>query len=604
MCTVPRMSVPDLSKQPRLYVPGLDALRGLAVIIGWLYHTHLGPFGAGYMFVDMFGVLSGYLISSLLLKELEATGRIRIKLFYIRRARRLLPALVLTVCGVVLYSFVTDPNLLGDLRGEVVAILLYMYNWYILAAGKGYFYEYSTMPLRHMWTLSIEEQFYIILPAVFLLLFVKLKVKSSKVPYFMILLAIGSAILSAWLYFNAGVGATGDMFRGNISVLGADLDRMMTVYMSTFTRAGGFLVGVALSFWWRPELLVDTSPKFNKIVDVIGLSSISLIILLTNVQLFTENVFAVGLGGGSAGLWLLCVGAIVGFTRVESRLTQRIAANKCFVWLGVRAYGLYLFTWPVAQFYRKVPFKTLDFWYFLVSGAATLVVADLSYRYFENPIRKYGLKMWLTNSFSAKYAKLAGGGMCAVLLGVAVILVTAEPTVNSIEQGVAAGSTGVAVVESTYRAVVVGDSTVLAVSDALAARGIATDAERGRGSTEIFTIAKSILDDKQADMFVIHAGNFGDFTQNELREHMASLADARLIVLVTVARYDWSELYEINSIILSVAKEYPNTVVFDWYGATQSTKGLLEYDGVHMTEAGKELYATAVANILEKYQYR
>ena len=194
--------------------------------------------------------------------------------------------------------------------------------------------------------------------------------------------------------------------------------------------------------------------------------------------------------------------------------------------------------------------------------------------------------------------------MCAVLLGVAVILVTAEPTVNSIEQGVAAGSTGVAVVESTYRAVVVGDSTVLAVSDALAARGIATDAERGRGSTEIFTIAKIILDDKQADMFVIHAGNFGDFTQSELREHMASLADARLIVLVTVARYDWSELYEINSIILSVAKEYPNTVVFDWYGATQSTKGLLEYDGVHMTEAGKELYATAVANILEKYQYR
>lgn len=596
------MSSTDLSKQPRLYVPGLDALRGLAVVIGWLYHTHLGPFGAGYMFVDMFGVLSGYLISSLLLKELAVTGRINIKLFYIRRARRLLPALILTICGVVLYSFVADPNLLGDLRGEVVAILLYVYNWYILVAGKGYFYEYSTMPLRHVWTLSIEEQFYIILPAVFLMLFVKFKVKSSKVPYFAILLAVGSAILGAWLYFDAGSDATGDMFRGNLSVLGTDLDRMMTVYMSTFTRAGGFLVGVALSFWWRPERLVDTSPKFNRAVDAVGLSSITLILLLTNIQLFTKNVFAIGLGGGAAGLWLLCVGAIIGFTRVESRLTQRIAVNKCFVWLGVRAYGLYLFTWPVAQFYRKVPFKTIDFWYFLVSGAVTLVVADLSYRYFENPIRKYGLKLWLTTSFSVKYAKLVGGGLCAVLLGVAAILVTAEPTVNTIEQGVVAGSTGVAVAESAYRVVAIGDSTALAASDALARRGIETDAERGRGSTEMFTIAKIILDAKQADTFIIHAGNFGDFTQNKLRGHMASISDARLIVLVTVARYGWTELDEINSIIRSVAKEYPNTVVFDWYDETKKNEGLLEYDGVHMTETGKELYADALANILENYQ--
>ncbi len=596
------MASTDLNKQPRLYVPGLDAIRGLAVIIGWFYHTHVGPFGAGYMFVDMFGVLSGYLISGLLLKELAATERIDIKLFYIRRARRLLPVLILTVCGVVLYSFVADPNLLGDLRGEVVAILLYVYNWYILAFGKGYFYEYSTMPLRHMWTLSIEEQFYIILPAVFILLFVKFKIKKSKVPYFATLLAVGSAILGAWLYFGAGENATGDMFRGNLSVLGANVDRMMTVYMSTFTRAGGFLVGVALSFWWRPERLVNTSPRFNKVVDAIGVCSMLLIFLLTNIQLFTNNVFAVGLGGGTAGLWLLCVGAIIGFTRVESRMTQILFVNKYFVWLGVRAYGIYLFTWPVVQFYRKVPFASLDFWYFMVSGTACLVAADLSYRYFESPIRKYGLRLWLTTSFPAKYAKIVGGGLCAVLLLVTVILVTAKPTVNRIEQGVVAGSTGVAVAESEYRVIAVGDSTVLAAKDALARRGIETDAERGRRSTEMFSIAKTILDGKQADTIVIHAGNFGDFTQSELREHMSGISEARLVVLVTVARYYWNELDKINGIIRSVAKEYPNTVVFDWYDETQRNKGLLEYDGVHMTKAGKELYADALANILENYQ--
>lgn len=600
------MNVAASSKEPRIHMPGLDAIRGLAVIVGYLYHTHLGPFGAGYLFVDMFGVLSGYLISSFLLRELTTTGRIDIKLFYARRARRLLPAMVLTICGVVLYSFVFDPNLLGDLRGEVVAILLYVYNWYILATGKGYFYEYSTMPLRHMWTLSIEEQFYIILPAVFLLLFVKLKIKKSKVPYVLLLLAAGSALLSAWLYFDVRAGddtPIGDLYRGTLSWWGGDLDRMMTVYMSTFTRAGGFLVGVALSFWWRPERLGGRSPMFDKVIDVIGLLSMLLIMLMTNAQLFTKNVFAVGLGGGVAVLWLLCTGAIIGFTRVESRMCRTVFAGRWLVWLGVRAYGIYLLSWPVAQFYRKVSFKSLDLWYFIVSTIIVVIVADLSYRYFENPIRKHGIKAWLADSFPAKYTKLAGGCMCAVLLGVVTILLTADPTVDKIAQGVAAGNTGtVTLAPAEYSVVALGDSTVLGATDLLAARGIDVDAERGRGSAEIFAIAKTILDAKETDTFVLHAGNFGDFTQNELRTYLTDLSEARLIVMVTIARDNWNELDEINAIILSVAKEYPNVKVFDWYGATRQNKELLEYDGVHMTVAGKELYAERLDAILESHR--
>jgi len=584
-------------------VRGLDAIRGIAVIVAWLYHTHLGPFGIGYTFVDIFGVLSGYLIAGLLLREIATTGRINMRMFYLRRARRLLPALTLAVCGVVLYAFVAEPNLLGDLRGEVVAVLLYMQNWYILLTGRGYFHEYSTMPLRHMWTLSLEEQFYIILPAAFVLFIVKFKAKIHRIPYYVSALALLSAAASAWVYFDTGDVAVSDMYRGTIPLLGREVDRLMAVYMSTFTRAGGFLVGVALAFWWKPDQLVNTSRRFDKVVDLIGVSSMALILALTNANLVIGDTFTFGLGGGVVGLWILCAGAIIGFTRKESRLTHRIFVNRWLVWLGIRAYGLYLLAWPVAQFYRKVPFKTLDLWYFVVSSTIVIVVADLSYRYFENPVRRHGFKAWFTTSFPPRYRKVVGAGFCALFLGVAAVLITAKPTVNLIEQNVQAGNTGEPVVESTYTVVVLGDSTVLSLTDALARRGMDTDAERSRGSAEMFAIAKTLVDAGQTDVVVVHAGNFGDFTKDELDDYMVGLKKARMIVLVTVARYNWNDLDKTNDLIRGAAAEHPNTVLFDWYDLTLRDDELIEYDGVHMTEKGKETYAQELAKLVaDKYR--
>ena len=599
--TVLTMDTRISEKIPRMHTPGLDALRGIAVIIGWLYHTHLGPFGSGFLFVDVFGVLSGYLITSLLLREIMFTDSINLKQFYLRRSRRLAPALLLTICAVVLYSFVMEPNILGDLRLEIVAILFYVYNWYILVSGGGYFHEYSIMPLRHTWTLSIEEQFYIILPLVLLVTLVKLKLKSKLFPYFLVVLATLSAALSAFLYFKTSGTNVTDMLRGDVYLFNRKLDRMMTVYMSTFTRAGGFLVGTSLAFWWKPDFMREKSARFNKTVDFIGVSSIALILVATNVQIFTKNVFAISLGGGVAVVWLLCVGGIIGLTRIESRWTQTIFVNKYLTWLGVRAYGLYLFTWPVAQFHRKVPFKTIGLTYFIVSGVITIIAADLSYRYFENPIRKYGVKAWFNSVFTPRYRRVAFTGGLVVLLGVAGILVTAPPTVNTIEAGVQAGNTGVGVTAGDLTIVAIGDSTVLGASDALARVGITADAERMRGAKRSFDVAQLVLADKAPDVLVMHVGNMGDFDEKILQEYIAGIPDNILIVLVSIARKDWKDLDRINKAIYAMPSYYTNVVVYDWQTETRNTADLLEYDGVHMTEAGRQVYAQGLRSTIDMY---
>src|SRR5690606_32713667 len=166
--TRPRRAATNLSEVP--YLPGLDGMRALAVVAGMVYHANPGWLSGGFLGVEVFFVISGYLITLLLMSEHERAGRIDLTAFWIRRARRLLPALFLMLFLLLTYSWIFEWNTLGKLRGDLLASVFYVTNWYQIWVGQGYGAVNDFVPLRHLWSLAVEEQFYLVWPVVMMLI--------------------------------------------------------------------------------------------------------------------------------------------------------------------------------------------------------------------------------------------------------------------------------------------------------------------------------------------------------------------------------------------------------------------------------------------------
>ena len=158
----------NLSAVP--YLPGLDGMRAIAVVAVMLYHANHEWLPGGFLGVEVFFVISGYLITLLLMAEREQTGTVHLLAFWGRRARRLLPALFVSLFLVLTYSMMFKASVLGKLRGDLVAALLYVSNWYQVWVGQGYTSGNDFVPLRHLWSLAVEEQFYVFWPIIMLLL--------------------------------------------------------------------------------------------------------------------------------------------------------------------------------------------------------------------------------------------------------------------------------------------------------------------------------------------------------------------------------------------------------------------------------------------------
>jgi peptidoglycan/LPS O-acetylase OafA/YrhL len=346
------------------YVPALDGLRGVAVIAVLLHHGQVSWARGGFLGVDVFFVLSGYLITTLLVREQASTGRIELRAFWSRRARRLLPALLAVVTAVAAYAAWLAPSAsLGRLRGDALATLGYVANWRFIAAGDSYFDQFTApSPLRHMWSLAIEEQWYAVWPLVVVGLLVKLRVTATEAFALTVLTATGSALLTVQL------GAATDPVR---------------VYYGTDTRAQALLVGGALAFALaaRSDRAAEAlAGRGARLGGVVGLLTLAVLLILAD--------------GGSRWLYqggltvaaLAAAGVVVGALAAGGPVSRLLALEPLRL-IGVVSYGGYLWHWPI---YVLLTPDRLG-----VSGAAllavrlvtTLAVAAASYRLIERPIR-------------------------------------------------------------------------------------------------------------------------------------------------------------------------------------------------------------------------
>jgi peptidoglycan/LPS O-acetylase OafA/YrhL len=591
----------------RLYLPGIDAMRGVVVLIGLLFHANIplferGLFRSGLFFVDVFGVLSGYLITRVLLGEHLLTGRIDFKRFYLARARRLMPALFAVLVAVILYARAFEPQTLWDLRIQTLAAVGYFYNWYAILSGGDYFSSYEIIPLQHLWSLSLEEQFYIVWPVALIGMLIAARRKPSFykfIPYTLVGGALLSAVVTFVIFHGGDTTGTTDMVRAPMTVFGFEANRLLMVYMSTITRAGGFLAGAALAFWWQPDLRPPTSARFNRILDMSGLLGLVAMFFLTNLQWLSEaKIYESVVNGGAVLVWIICAVLIMAVSKRESKYMQWLVVRKPLVRLGVVSYALYLYHWPVMQFYRKQPFNSIP-----VLGIALVlpilwVIAEISQKYFERPIRKIGLSAYLA-TLTPHVRRIAVGVACVATLGAVVSLVTAPVTTSAFQQDIAQvgqSADGLAPGETTDR-LVLGDSITALLTLQYEERGYVVDAAVARTFAEGSGMAGYLAENGQVtDALVMHLGTNEEITKEALRTMLTETSGLRRVVLVTLWREDWSLLEANNTNIRAMAAEFPNVVVVDWNAvAAENPEYYIMKDGIHIARgAGVEAYLDLV----------
>jgi peptidoglycan/LPS O-acetylase OafA/YrhL len=352
------------------YVRGLDGIRALAVLCVIAYHLHVPGADGGMLGVGVFFTLSGYLITDLLLSHWRRHGDLGLKDFWLRRARRLLPALFLMLAVVSLWVALFDSSELVAVRRQVLAATVYGSNWSTIAQHGSYFARFATpLPLDHLWSLAIEEQFYLLWPW---LLLAGIWVLRNR--YALALVALVGAAISAW--------AMGHLYHP-----GYDPTR---AYEGTDTRALGLLIGAALAMVWPMRAATTTRRPWSKLLDALGVVGLlGILALVWRTDSFSPFLYPYGFV-----LLALATAALVAAVVNRASALGPVLGWAPLRWMGVRSYGIYLWQWPIIVLASPAQ-STFNWLRAAAAVAATLVVASISWRYVEEPIRQGALeRLW------------------------------------------------------------------------------------------------------------------------------------------------------------------------------------------------------------------
>jgi peptidoglycan/LPS O-acetylase OafA/YrhL len=366
------------------YMPGLDGLRAIAVLAVIAYHLNPAWAPGGLLGVGVFFTLSGYLITDLLLGQREATGRLQLGDFWLRRARRLLPALFLMLALVVAWVTLLDRSLLPDLRADVLAAVGYVSNWWNIVREASYFARFGPPPpLDHLWSLAVEEQFYLIWPW---LLWLGLRYVPGR--YTLAGLTLAGAALSAVamaLVYQPGVDPT-------------------RVYEGTDTRAFGLLIGAALAMVWPSRGLRADRVSYGGRILIEGAGVFGLVVI--GIVIWRTSEYSPFLYKG--GIVLLSVATVVVLTAlVHPASWLGVAVGWTPLrWLGVRSYGIYLWHYPIIVLTAPGTQQKASLSLEVLQLVATIVVAALSWRFFEEPIRR-GAIGWIWAQGRSRLARRA-----------------------------------------------------------------------------------------------------------------------------------------------------------------------------------------------------
>jgi peptidoglycan/LPS O-acetylase OafA/YrhL len=639
------------------YLPALDGLRAIAILGVLLYHAGLGWAPGGFLGVEVFFVISGYLITSLLLAEWRQRGRIAFTAFWLRRARRLLPALFLLIAVTLAFAVVFLPDEVAGLRSDTLAALGYVTNWYLIFSHKPYFETVGRPPiLQHLWSLAVEEQFYLFWPLLF-----AAGMRFLRRRRLLVVVLAGAALSTALM----------------AALYQPDADPSR-IYYGTDTRAAGLLIGAALALVWIPEQLQirgRAGSAGGLLLDAAGLGALA---ALLGFYRWLDEFQPALYRGGFAAVALATAVVIAAAVHPRAKLIPGLLGQRLLRWVGLRSYGLYLWHWPVYVVTRPqldVPLDGLPL--LALRLAVTCLMAELSYRYVETPLRSgavgrawaawratRGMQRW---RLGLRWAG-AAGTMVAVFLAVGISVAEAQPpavpaylSVTSIDTipvitptppvpsptalaparplpspspaplasrppapgpaaspvaqaGGPGGNPGAGLAQAqpvpagtpaspapasmpAGRVTAIGDSVMLGVVPQLQRDipGIQVNAAVGRQVSAAIRILQAYQASGQiGTVVVIDLGNNGTFTAKQFDQIMQILAGVPRVVFVNLkVPRGWQDAN--NTVLADGVKRYPNAVLVDWYAASADRPDLFWRDGLHLRPQGAQVYADLVA---------
>jgi peptidoglycan/LPS O-acetylase OafA/YrhL/shikimate kinase len=567
----------------RARIDGLDGLRAFAVVAVLLYHADVRWARGGFIGVDIFFVLSGYLVTSIVLEGFRKTGGLGFRRFWSSRLRRLAPAQLAMIVATTVGLAVLHSDELAGLRGQVLAALTGTTNWYLIATEGSYFEQLGRPAiLRHLWSLAVEIQFYLVFPPLLVLALRRWGVRLDRIVVALLVAIVASTILLAVLYTP-----------------GEDPTR---AYFDTFARLAAPLTGAVLALVWRPRSLErGPAASLGPAVSVAG--GIALAGLLWLVHVADDRSPAMYRGGFllTALLAGVVVAAIVHPGGVLGR--RSALASPVLVAVGLRSYGLYLWHWPVFVLLRPGIDVSWSWGVtFVVRMVLTFALTEACYRLVERPwhlrapdASLAGIRRRLLQPRGVPTGpRLAALGSVAMAFAAVVILAVPHEANDDIADSLAAGQAALAAADSSLavgpdgeavttttevgdplpaddgRLTLVGDSVMLGAAPTLLATfgDTATiDAEVGRQATDLAPVIRQLgAEGRLASTVVVQVGINGTVTEDDLRAVADAAGGRRLLVINARVPRSWEAGN--NALVASVVPELPNASVIDWYTAS------------------------------------
>ena len=644
-------SVRPYEANRRYILPGLDGLRAIAVLLVIVYHFWPTVLPGGMIGVDIFFVISGFLITSLLLREGALNGRIALGSFWIRRARRLLPAIALMILVLGPVSLIVGGDIQVNLGRQLLGAATFSSNWISIFAGNDYFAQTSPELFTNFWSLAVEEQFYVLWP--------------------LLIVASGLLLGRRWRRFSVV------MVLGIVASLGAATFLLMNgapvsrIYYGTDTHLYGLLLGALLAFA-RPWSLYPPIGKkaLYRVAQPFGLVAF-IRVMVSWLSLFAFIPYAIlvpesapgAIPWGLFGASLLALGVIQGMLpdmlAGASEALRRLLNFAPLRWVGERSYGLYLWHWPLAVVMHYMLGADRSPLVNVGVLVATFAIAEMSYRWVETPIRRHGFRGSANRviaSFQNATVKalpialtllvIAAAGATGVAVRTAPAMTTAQQSVEDGKRAAAerlkarqearasasanpttkdgkdakatasANPSASASQEATdpidsSQVTVVGDSIVVATSPDLYDKmpEAQINAAEGRTIANALPIIKSMGANGQIrKTLVLSVTANSTILDGQLDQVLAAMpADSKLVLVTGYGPRNLSWIEYSNTKIREFASQHSDRVIIaDWNSAIrqalQTQSGLLASDGVHPEAAGQELYARVVEQAIAKAQ--